>query len=52
MISTSSRNPKKIQALMAGGNTGLGYEVVNSDNELNPTESAVHSAEAAMGFDE
>ena len=45
------KEPEEIQAPMAGGNTGLGYEVVDSDNELNPTESAVHSAEAAMGFD-
>ena len=46
------KESEEIQAPMAGGNTGLGYEVVDSDNELNPTESAVHSAEAAMGFDE
>ena len=46
------KEPEEIQAPMAGGNTGLGYNVVNSDNELNPMKSVVNNAETAMGFDE
>ena len=44
------KEPKEIEMPMAGGNTRLGYEVINSDNKLNPAESAVNIAEAAMGL--
>ena len=46
------KESEEIQVPMVGDNTGLGYEVVDSDNKLNPTESAVQNTEAAMDFDE
>ena len=46
------KEAKDIEVPMVGGNTGLGYEVVDSENKLNPTASAVNIAEAAINFDE
>lgn len=37
---------------MAGGNIGLGHEVINSDNKLNQRKMAVNIVETAISIDE